>query len=158
MADITLVDAHYNTPPDILAVHTLAWAPTAGAGSLIVVQLEWEGRTLSVVSVEDDRGNTYQSAGEAILGAGSDDRVLHTYYAFNCGALSGAQTVTVTLSDAALCYFSVEVYANADTNDPYVMSDGASNAAADDFTAGTAIPDQNGCLILASIIQEVAPV
>jgi hypothetical protein len=164
MPDIVRVDAvdagYSDWDMSARSVHSVTWAPVSPAVGLIVVAIEWDILAVTVVSVTDDAGNTYHEAGDPVPGVGHSHVSVHTYYAYNCPALTGAHTVTVTLSDLATFRFTVEIYANADSTDPYVMSDGHAAVVYMPYTfeAGTAVPVADGSLILAAITYRSAPV
>jgi fibronectin type 3 domain-containing protein len=91
----------------------------SNSGDLIVVGVKWGDQSISVASVTDSRGNSYQSAVGPTNWSGGTKRA-QTFYAKNIIGTGAPITITVTLTGNSTSSFHIYQleYANADVNAP----------------------------------------
>jgi hypothetical protein len=110
-----------------------AFSTNNTAGNLIVAVVQWDGTSISVSSITDTNGNTYTSALGPVNWKGlAPGNRAQIFYAKNI--LGGANTVTVTLTSAAVSNIELYIheYSGADTVSPL---DAAISATSDSGTA-----------------------
>jgi len=87
------VAANYTTSGRMLPI---TFTGTSTPGNLIVVSTDWANQALTITSITDSKGNTYNSA-VGPTNSGANARAV-TYYAANIAAGGSPITVTITLS------------------------------------------------------------
>ena len=108
------------------------------AGDLDVVAISWPDPAITVMSVADSDGNTFQQVdtGIALTGHG----VLATYIAANINARTGTETITATLSANTTGTLVVAEYRGLSTTNPIEgtqQSSGTTGTAADSGALAT---------------------
>lgn len=136
---ISYLQGNYAVPQTPQSVVNVAFAGAQTAGSLNVVVIGWDDATSQVVSVTDNRGNTYLPALATTVQPGVQSQVI--YYAANIVA-APSNTVTVTFT-GAVPYPDVRIaeYRGIDTAAPLDVAKGASGTgtAADSGSVSTTV-------------------
>ncbi len=147
------VQAAYNDPSSADSV-PVDYSGAQTAGNLNVVVVAWNDTTAQVSSVTDTAGNVYQLATRPTQTSDDGGLSLSIYYAKNI-ASSGANTVTVTFSQAAL-YPDIRIleYSGIDQVNPVDVVAGqtqSSGATSDSGVVATTNPTD--LLVGANIVQ-----